>query len=140
MRHIIFSVIAVLSLSASTLLAQDNPEDSLSKQFHECVEMGGVRERIICIGDETERQDARLNTLYKQLFQMESEDRKTMLRSAQRNWIKYKEEWINYVTGLGDGDMLIQETASFTFMMMTVQQADNLQAVIDNHIYLKNNS
>ena len=44
-----------------------------------------------CLGDELDRQNARLNDNYKKLMSKLSPNRKKKLREAQRAWIKFRE-------------------------------------------------
>ncbi|CAG8870858.1 hypothetical protein PS627_04179 [Pseudomonas fluorescens] len=44
-----------------------------------------------CIQSETQRQDDRLNKVYKQLMTKLDSDSQKRLREAQRSWIKYRE-------------------------------------------------
>jgi uncharacterized protein YecT (DUF1311 family) len=134
-KILLLSIFILLNFSFS-LFAQNN---SFSPLYNECINNGGVVERSGCISDEFKRQDDRLNMIYKEIMQLETEDRKQMLRSAQRSWIKYKEEWNNYLNNISDNDLVINEIIDYTNLLITAQQADNLQQALDGLLYLKNN-
>jgi uncharacterized protein YecT (DUF1311 family) len=129
--------LAVVLFGAPLLLAQD---EGLSQQFRDCLnDAGGTTERENCIGNEWALQDARLNDLYKKLMAVETEQGKQKLRDSQRAWIKYKEDWKNYINTVSDGDFLGDEYVSMFDLMTTVMQAENLQDMLNLHEYLKNN-
>lgn len=65
----------------------------LNPEFSSCMhQSGGVTIIMIdCITQEHERQDARLNGVYKTLMDTLPEERKSALRDAQQAWLKYRE-------------------------------------------------
>ena len=64
-----------------------------TKEFSACMEQSqGVTPKMFdCLGNELDRQNARLNDNYKKLISKLSPNRKKMLRDAQRAWIKFRE-------------------------------------------------
>ncbi|MDR1608883.1 MAG: DUF1311 domain-containing protein [Deltaproteobacteria bacterium] len=104
---------------------------SLSDNYNECIDhfRGGGRDA--CNEEELVNQDKRLNDLFKSLMKMESEAGKQNLRSAQRTWIKYKEEWQKYLSDLPE-DSFVRENTTYSMMIITAIQADNLQSRIDS--------
>jgi uncharacterized protein YecT (DUF1311 family) len=77
---------------SSQLLAMT--DEDLSKEFSVCMDKaveGATADMFECIGDELDRQDARLNDNYKKLMSKLSRDRKKALLKAQRAWIKFRD-------------------------------------------------
>ena len=68
-------------------------DENTTKEFSVCMEQSqGVTPKMFdCLGDELDRQNARLNDSYKKLMSKLSPNRKKMLREAQRAWIKFRE-------------------------------------------------
>ncbi|MDR0354864.1 MAG: DUF1311 domain-containing protein [Deltaproteobacteria bacterium] len=120
-----FLTACVLFFISPVLFAQTA---GLSQEFSNCIDEGGIRERARCIGNEFALQDKRLNDVYKKLMQIESEPRKQALRTAQRSWIKYKEDWSKYLALDSRFDQsIIQVEIAYFQLMATASQADVLE-------------
>ena len=65
----------------------------LSAEYSKCIEQSGGTDpgMLDCMGAEAERQDKRLNDVYKKLMNELKPERKRQLQEAQRLWIKYIE-------------------------------------------------
>jgi uncharacterized protein YecT (DUF1311 family) len=114
---------------------------TMSSDFNECYDNPNGSMRVMCLEDELLWQDERLNTVYKQLMAIETEPRKDMLRTSQRTWIKYKEEWNKYVSDLskGEDDDSVNESILYTSVRITALQADNLQNILDTIKFMQSN-
>jgi len=82
---------AFLAIASAQAFGQE--KDLLSAEYSKCIEQsGGTDPRMLdCIGAEGERQDKRLNDVYKTLMNKLKPERKRELQEAQRLWIKYTE-------------------------------------------------
>ncbi|MDR0622145.1 MAG: lysozyme inhibitor LprI family protein [Deltaproteobacteria bacterium] len=134
MHKILFLCILIILATSTQLYSQSV---TFSPSFNECLDSGGVREREGCFLAELEWQDKRLNQLYQQV--MAVEPNKEALKSAQRAWIVFKQKWEVFLADLALDDFVIRETAYQTRVMITAQQADNLQQLLDMHEYIRNN-
>lgn len=75
----------------------------------------------ICIGEETERQDALLNKRYKKMIALLSDERKEALKDAQRAWIKYRDTNCNWYND-PNGGTSAGISASQCYLNMTVSR------------------
>ena len=68
-------------------------ENEMSQEYSTCLEQsnGVTAEMINCILAETVRQDARLNTNYRNLLSKLTAERKSALIEAQRAWIRFRD-------------------------------------------------
>jgi uncharacterized protein YecT (DUF1311 family) len=82
---------AVLAIAATNVAIADDSQ--YSKQYSTCMDKAeGVTVNMLeCMGDETSRQDARLNRAYKKLWSRQTPARKKQIQSVQRLWIKYRD-------------------------------------------------
>ena len=87
---------AFLAIASAQAFGQE--KDLLSAEYSKCIEQsGGTDPRMLdCIGAEGERQDKRLNDVYKTLMNKLKPERKRELQEAQRLWIKYTEANCNF--------------------------------------------
>lgn len=85
---------------------------------------------IDCIGQEHERQDARLNRVYKEIMAILSAERKTALRNAQRAWLKYREANCEFYYD-PDGGSLARVEGNDCFMRETAERAKELEGILD---------
>jgi uncharacterized protein YecT (DUF1311 family) len=88
---------AIFSIAAGAM-AQWEPEVErrLSPAFNECQSNGDAARGITsammgCLGEENERQDARLNQAYRMVMKRLPTSGKTKLRQSQRAWIKNRD-------------------------------------------------
>ncbi len=126
--RLISLVLAVLLIGAAVAVAQ---EENLSQTYYDCMEKsGGVTlEMLNCIQAETERQDDRLNAVYKKLMAGLSKAQKQRLKKAQRLWIQYRDANVDFY-GDPEGGTLARVNAALTFLRMTADRADELEAAI----------
>lgn len=113
---------------ASASFAAQAAEPVLSKPYSACMDKsGGVTvEMLDCIGAETKRQDARLNTAYKALTAALAPARKTQLLEAQRSWIKFRDTNCGFYFD-PEGGTMAQVQASDCFMTATAGRAEELE-------------
>ena len=89
----------VLLLSLCCISQITFAEDiGLTKQYSVCMDKSdGVTSNMIdCIVAETNRQDVRLNKVYKAFMAELSAERKKQLQTAQRAWITYRDANCNF--------------------------------------------
>ena len=84
-------LIALLVFASAQTFGQE--KDLLSAEYSKCIEQSGGTDpgMLDCMGAEAERQDKRLNDVYKKLMNELKPERKRQLQEAQRLWIKYIE-------------------------------------------------
>ncbi|MBL6986300.1 MAG: DUF1311 domain-containing protein [Methylobacter sp.] len=105
-------------------------DDGLSQTFSTCMDQaGGVTASMIeCLGEETERQDVRLNKAYKEVMDGLSPERKKQLQAAQRLWLKYRKANCDFYYD-PDGGTIAGVIASDCFMSATAARAKELEGV-----------
>ena len=103
-------------------------EQTSAEQFSACMaSSGGVTAAMLdCIGDETTRQDLRLNSAYAELMTLLPPPRKTQLREAQRAWIKYRDAHCKFYAD-SDGGTMATLNASDCFRAATESRAKELE-------------
>jgi uncharacterized protein YecT (DUF1311 family) len=101
----------------------------LTKQFSTCMDKSnGVTSNMLdCIGDETKRQEIRLNKAYNKVMTQISPERKAPLQSAQRAWIGYREANCSFYADPNGGTMA-RVNASDCFMSATASRAKELES------------
>lgn len=116
----------LLALSQSAV----NAEVELNPEFSSCMDQsGGVTMNMIdCIGQEHERQDARLNRVYNELMGTLPAERKTALRDAQRAWLKYREANCHFYDD-PNGGSIARVLANDCFMTETAKRAKELEDI-----------
>ncbi len=117
-----------LAVAAIMPLASQAQDAGLSKQFNTCMDKsGGVTQSMVeCIGAETQRQDARLNKVYKALAANLSPERKKQLQEAQRAWIKFRDANCGFYYD-PDGGSMARVSANDCVMTMTSNRAKELE-------------
>lgn len=118
------ALLLLLSQSASAADAELNPEFSI------CMDQsgGGTMSMIDCMGQESERQDVRLNRVYKTLMDTLPATRKTALRDAQRAWLKYREANCDFYYD-PDGGSMARLQVNDCFMTETAKRAKELEDI-----------
>lgn len=111
---------ALLALCLTTTPALGQ-ESSLSPAYKACMDASGGTTfgMRTCLGEEHERQDARLNRVYQALIGALSPEREEALRVAQRAWIRYRDANCDFyydpqggtAAGLAASSCLLSETA-----------------------------
>lgn len=115
----------VLCLSNASLAE----EYKLSKKYSDCMDRTGgatvpMRE---CIAEETKRQDAQLNRVYKQLMASLSPARKKQLQNAQRAWIKFRDLNCGFYADPEGGTMALV-AADDCYLTMTAERVNELES------------
>ena len=109
---------------AGPALASD---DKFSKDYQRCLDQAVSTSDIIeCTQQEHEKQDARLNSVYKKVRDMESESQKKNLQEAQRAWIKFRDTWGAYLYD-PEGGTIARVSAISWHLEATVDQAIRLE-------------
>lgn len=100
----------------------------LSPQFERCMSKsnGVTFDMLECIGQEVQRQDARLNKAYKTLMVDLSPDRKKQLREAQRAWLQFRDTNCGFYYD-PDGGSSARLSGNDCIMTMTAQRAQELE-------------
>src|SRR6478609_8820504 len=89
-------LMAFLVFASAQTFGQER--ELLSAEYSKCIEQSGGTDpgMLDCIVAEAERQDKRLNDVYKKLMNELKPERKKELQEAQRLWIKYTEVNCNF--------------------------------------------
>lgn len=122
-------LLAALVLTTTTMLAHA-AADLMSPAYTAC--MGGANstvDMLDCIDAETQRQDDRLNDVYKALRADVQEGRKNQLRDAQRAWVNFRNT--NCAFHLDpDGGSLARLSAADCVLRMTASRAEELAQLL----------
>jgi len=117
----------IVTLCGMTQIA--SAEDiGLTKQFSTCMDKSnGVTANMLdCIGDETKRQDTRINKAYRSLMDQLSPERQKQLQTAQRAWLSFRDANCNFYAD-PDGGSLARVSASDCFMSATASRSKELE-------------
>ena len=113
--------------------AEKNPpkEENTTDEYGACLEKaGGVTvDMLNCVADEAQRQDKRLNKVYKQLMGELSDSRKTELRAVQRLWIKYRDANCGFYAD-PEGGTIETVNSNTCFMEATAARAAELESFL----------
>lgn len=103
-------------------------ESDFSTNYTACLEaaQGDDHEVLVCVKDETARQDERLNRAYQKLQKLLPSDRQAPLKEAQRAWIKFRDAYGDYLL-IEDGGLAATVNRDTWFMQSTANQADLLE-------------
>lgn len=106
-------------------------EDLYTAGHATCMESsGGVTvEMLDCIGEEFERQDARLNNAYRTLRAPLSPARQQQLQAAQRLWVQYRDANCRFYLD-PDGGTLATVSANDCVLRETAARAQELEALM----------
>jgi uncharacterized protein YecT (DUF1311 family) len=85
-----------------------------------------------CIGEETDRQDARLNDNYKKLMSKLSRDRKKALLKAQRAWVKFRDANCDFYYDR-DGGSAARLLSSDCLLETTANRAKELEGLLSSY-------
>ena len=119
-----FLFLAACLFIAGPALASD---DKFSKDYQRCLDQAVSTYDITeCAQQELEKQDARLNSVYKKVRDMESESQKKNLQEAQRAWIKFRDTWGAYLYD-PEGGTIARVSAISWHLEATVDQAIRLE-------------
>lgn len=119
-----------LSIAPAAPAAADEPD--YSAEYSSCMDdSGGVTADMIdCIGQELERQDARLNKVYNEFMAALTAERKEQLRSAQRAWLKFRDENCKFYDD-PDGGSIARVSANVCVLSATAARADELAGLAE---------
>ncbi|HKS13663.1 MAG TPA: lysozyme inhibitor LprI family protein [Pseudomonas sp.] len=93
-------------LAATAALTLDAHAQDYSPSYTRCMENASSTVAMsTCIQSETQAQDARLNTVYKQLMATLDSAPQKRLREAQRSWIKYRESNCGFYSRMTGGSI-----------------------------------
>lgn len=127
MRTLIF-ILAVAGIAASAH-AQWEPEVErrLSPEYGACQESGEAAQGVTaammsCLGEENDRQDARLNQAYRMVINRLSTSGKTKLRQSQRSWIKSRDAAAKKVGEAAGGGSAAGLEYSSTILHQTIRR------------------
>lgn len=111
-------------------LAAEAADGDLSAAYSTCMDRSnGVTANMIdCIAAETGRQDARLNTAYKNAMATLSAKRKKDLQDVQRLWIRYRDANCSFYAD-PDGGTLARVNANSCMMDATAARAKELEVL-----------
>lgn len=122
-------LMAFLAIGSTQAFGQE--KDPLSAEFSTCIEQSGGTDpgMLDCLGAEAERQDKRLNDVYKKLMNELKPERKKELQEAQRLWIKYTEANCNFYFD-PDGGTAARLAASSCPVLAKAARAEELENFI----------
>ena len=125
-----FKTLSLILLLACAPYAASAQDAGLSKQFSACMDKsGGATSGMIeCLGAETQRHDARLNSAYKAVMEGLSPERKKQLQEVQRSWIKFRDTNCSFYAD-PDGGSLARVSASQCMMTTTAARARELEVL-----------
>ena len=108
--------------------AQDEKDVGLSRDYAACLEKsGGVTSKMLdCIGAETERQETRLNKIYKRIMAQLDGAGKKRLREAQQAWIKFRDANVDFYKDPNGGTAATLAGAD-RYLVMTTERASELE-------------
>lgn len=118
---------------SSRASAKQNPQPARSSggsrvdETQQCD--GTTTDMVQCINGLRDRWDRRLNAAYKKVMDAESAAQKAALRSAQRQWIAYRDANCTYYAG-GEGSIARIEAASCDYSL-TRDRARELEQIMD---------
>ncbi|TCP11261.1 uncharacterized protein YecT (DUF1311 family) [Crenobacter luteus] len=124
------TAIAAVLLAGLGLAGHAAAGPSYGKPFHACMERaGGVTQAMIeCIGEELDRQDARLNRVYRERLSELVPARRALLQSVQRQWLRYRDANCGFYYD-PDGGSIARVLAADCRLRMTAERADELDAL-----------
>ena len=123
-RGLILTV-AALAVLAFVEQSEGSPVLRYGPEYQTCNRKPTV-EIVTCVQDHTKVWDTRLNAAYKELQALLPDRRKTLLRDAQRLWIKYRDANCEYYYSR-EGSLRQIETAE-CLRAMTATRALELEA------------
>ncbi len=124
--HRLRNTAALASVALPLLALAQGPQ--LSPQFDRCMSKadGVTFDMMECIGQEVQRQDARLNKAYKVLMVDLSPERKKQLREAQRAWLRFRDTNCDFYYDPNGGSSA-RLSGNDCIMTMTAERAKELE-------------
>jgi len=120
MRALLIAALLVLPVSAQAAAPQTALDRCLNSPAG-----GSTMGQIQCIGDAVAVQDARLNKNYAKAMKGLTPEQQTMLRTAQRAWIAFKEADCRSLQD-DDWGTMSRVTANMCVLDRTTERADEL--------------
>lgn len=110
----------------------DAGAERLSGQFSQCRQMArGAVEHSACLADEAQRQDDRLNQLYRQLQASLQGKPRSRLVAAQRVWLISRERDGALDSALGEAGQIGNLQGGLDDLLRVAARADQLQTWLD---------
>ena len=127
MNFRVLASVSGLFVSVAATTAAHAESENLSATYKNCMDKsGGVTvDMIDCMQAEYEKQDKRLNAVYKVVMKGTEGTRARDLKEAQRAWLKFRDLNCGYIYN-GEGTIARVAGAS-CLMQMTADRADELQ-------------
>jgi uncharacterized protein YecT (DUF1311 family) len=125
--------VAILLIAAALGAQAEDKPDNLSREYHSCMTradaISGSQGYIAmkeCALNELDKQDARLNSVYKKLITTMPMPGQFALRNAERAWVRRKEQGCQAV----DNGLITIMAASQCLMTQTAERADFLEKAL----------
>lgn len=124
MHFVIASAAIFAALTATAWRAQAVNDPSV-----DCKNNGGTTYEInVCAGRDYTAADDALNAIYKQLAAKYDAGNRTLLRTAQRSWLKYRDDECDYETGLTVGGTIHSTMVTNCDTTLTLDRVKALKA------------
>lgn len=121
-------------VSAAALYGEYQLSPGLSSTFVSCMRRAGSQTiaRADCLMDERDRQDARLNRVYRELVASLQDDRRTRLVEAQRIWVQLQQKDGAFKAAILDDLGLMGNLDSLEIEVQAIaQRADRLESYLE---------
>ena len=117
--------VAGVAFIAATLLA-GSPSVAQNDPSVNCKDPGTTYEINVCAGRDFTKADGALNALYKQLFAKYDVANRALLQTAQRSWLKFRDDECAYETALTIGGTI--HSTMVTNCDLTLERIKRLKA------------
>ena len=129
MPKICIVVLLILLGKASLALAEN---ELLSEEFRACMDAAESSVAMsICLAEETQKQDARLNEAYEELMCKLPRDEQMALYEAQLAWIKFRGTYSDFLYEHEKGNMGLV-TSGYWYVYCTAEQARQLEFLLED--------
>lgn len=123
-------IILLILLSGASLALAEN--ELLSEEFRACMDAAESPVAMsICLAEETQKQDARLNEAYEDLMRRVSRDEQMALYEAQLAWIKFRGTYSDFLYEHEKGNMGLV-TSGYWYVYCTAEQARQLEFLLED--------
>lgn len=121
-------ILAAAMLPASSVMAQHSQSPPRSDTYDRCMERAQANDPAMfeCGGAELDRQDSRLNAVYRTLLAKLETDERAALVKAERDWIRYRDSHCDFEApwnGIGTLDRIMHTDCT---IRLTSERADQL--------------
>jgi uncharacterized protein YecT (DUF1311 family) len=113
---------ALLFLLAPTVVPQGGKNP--------CEQAGSQYEATQCAGREYKQADAELNKVYQQVLKQEDKDGQARLKTAQLNWLKFRDTECEYEAGDYIGGTMRPMVAAFCLAAVTNERTKQLKEIL----------